>query len=98
MGVKAIVTASALAIGFGALWATPGLSGEPSTAATAETPPKAAANDRSRRVCRNLIRSGSRLSTRYCHTRTEWEESAEGARRLVQEGQTEGSSRDPPRK
>jgi hypothetical protein len=45
-------------------------------------------------VCRNVVRSGTRLSTRYCHTQTQWDEAAETARRLVQEGQTEGSSRD----
>jgi hypothetical protein len=93
MGMKAIVAASALAMGFGALWATPGLTGEPA-AATAEAQPKAAGNDTSRRICRNLVRSGTRLSTRFCRTQREWDESAEGARRLVQEGQADGSSRD----
>ena len=69
MGVKPIVTASALAIGFGALWATPAFTGGSVAAAAAEGQPKAAPNDTSRRVCRNLIRSGTRLSTRYCRTR-----------------------------
>jgi hypothetical protein len=91
MSMKSMATASALAIGFGALWATPAPTSEP---AAAVAQPKAAGNDTSRRICRNLVRSGTRLSTRFCRTQREWDESAEGARRLLQEGQTEGSSRD----
>lgn len=94
MGVKPIVTASALAIGFGALWATPALTSGSAATAAAETQPKAAANDPSRRVCRNLIRSGTRLSTRYCRTQAEWDEAGEASRRFLQEGQVEGASRD----
>jgi len=94
MGVKPIVTAGALAIGFGALWATPALTGGSAAAAAAETQPRAAANDPSRRVCRNVVRSGTRLASRYCRTQAEWDEAGESARRLVQEGQNEGSSRD----
>jgi hypothetical protein len=92
MGMKSIVTASALATGLGVLWAPPAIAGEPSAAAPAEAQPRA--NDTSRRVCRNLIRSGTRLSTRYCRTQAEWDEAGEGARRFLQEGQNEGSSRD----
>jgi hypothetical protein len=94
MGVKSIMAASALAMGFGALWASPGITSEPAAAAATAPQPKAAANDRSRRVCRNLVRSGTRLSTRYCHTQQEWDEAGEGSRRFLQEGQVEGSSRD----
>ncbi|HVQ07413.1 MAG TPA: hypothetical protein VMS43_03155 [Allosphingosinicella sp.] len=92
MGVKSIVAACALAMGFGALWASPGVAGEP--AATEAQP--AAQGDRSRRVCRNLVRSGTRLSTRYCRTQQEWDEAGDGSRRLLQEGQVEGQSRDGP--
>jgi hypothetical protein len=94
MNVKAIVAASALATGFGALWASPGIAGEPAAAAATEGQPQAARNDRSRRVCRNLVRSGTRLSTRYCRTQAEWDEAGDGSRRLLQEGQVEGQSRD----
>jgi hypothetical protein len=92
MGVKPIVTAAALAIGFGALWAAPGVTGEP--IAAAGTQPKAAAAAPGRRICRNVMRSGTRLTSRYCHTQTEWDEAGEGARRLVQDGQDGGNSRD----
>ena len=93
MGVKPIVAASALALGFGAMWASPALTSA-SMAAAGEEQPKAARNDPGRRVCRNLIRSGTRLSTRYCRTQAEWDEAGEGSRRFLQEGQNEGSSRD----
>jgi hypothetical protein len=93
MAMKPIVAASVLAIGFGALWAAPALAGEPSAAA-AEAQPGAARNDGSRRICRNVVRSGTRLSTRFCHTQAEWDAAGEGARRFLQDGQTEGSSRD----
>ncbi len=96
MGVKSIVAASALAIGFGTLWASPGIASEPAAAAATEAQPRAAAGDRSRRVCRNLVRSGTRLSTRYCRTQQEWDEAEDGSRRLLQEGQVEGQSRDGP--
>lgn len=92
MAMKPMVAASALAMGFGALWASPGLTGGSAPAATAESQPKA--NETSRRVCRNLVRSGTRLSTRYCRTQAEWDAAGEGARRFLQEGQEEGSFRD----
>jgi hypothetical protein len=93
MDVKPVLAASALAIGFGALWASPALTSG-TAAAAAEEQPKAARSDPGRRVCRNLIRSGTRLSTRYCRTQAEWDEAGEGSRRFLQEGQNEGSSRD----
>jgi hypothetical protein len=94
MGVKPIVAASALAIGFGALWATPALTSGSAAIAAAETQPKAARNDPNRRVCRNLMRSGTRFTTRYCRTQAEWDEAGEASRRFLQEGQNEGSSHD----
>jgi hypothetical protein len=94
MGVKSIAAAAALVMGWGALWAAPALTGGSEPEAEARTQPKAKGPDTSRRICRNLVRTGSRFTRRYCHTPTQWEESAEAARRLLQEGQTEGSSRD----
>jgi hypothetical protein len=92
MGVKPIVAACALAVGFGALWATPALTGGSAATAADETPK--ARNDPNRRVCRNLMRSGTRFTTRYCRTQAEWDQAGESARRLVQDGQNEGNSRD----
>jgi hypothetical protein len=93
MGLKQIVTASVLAMSFGLLSANAASAGtsEPAAAAAQARP---AANDRSRRVCRNLVRSGSRFPTRYCHTQAEWDEAAEAARRNQEGSQQEISPRD----
>jgi len=71
MGVKSIVRASALAIGFGALLA--GTIPAVETAAMAK--PKSASDDTSRRVCRILTPTGSRMTKRICKTQAEWERS-----------------------
>ena len=81
MRVQPIVTACVLAIGFAALGAGPVLAGDTGSAAGAatEAKPKAAKKDPSRRVCRNIIPSGSRLSIRDCRTQADWDRSAEKA-------------------
>ena len=43
---------------------------------------KSAAGDPSRRVCRTVVPSGSRLTSRVCRTQAEWDE----ARTKTQEG------------
>lgn len=69
MSVKPIVTACALAM---ALVLTSGVS---VPAATAQEQGKTTVqNDRSRRVCRTEVPSGSRLARRTCRTQAEWEE------------------------
>ena len=69
MSVKPIVTACALAM---ALVLTGGVS---APAATAQEQGKTTAqNDRSRRVCRTEVPSGSRLPRRTCRTQQEWDE------------------------
>jgi hypothetical protein len=71
MSVKPIVTACALAM---ALVLTSGVT---VTAATAQEQGKTTTtqNDRSRRVCRTEVPSGSRLARRTCRTQAEWDES-----------------------
>jgi hypothetical protein len=86
MSIKPIATASALAIGFGVLWAAPSLTAESAPAAAQEAQPKTSQADASRRICRNLVLSGSRLSRRSCRTARAWEEDAEAARRLQADG------------
>lgn len=75
MGVARIITIAALAIGLGAMGAR--------SAASANGPGaskgKKAKEDPSKRVCRNLILSGSRLSTRVCRTQQQWDESRDKA-------------------
>ncbi|HEX6375386.1 MAG TPA: hypothetical protein VFZ91_06665 [Allosphingosinicella sp.] len=65
-----------MALAIGALCAGTALAGEP---AAAETQAKAGKNDGSKRVCRNLTPSGTRLTVRMCRTRAEWEASQDRA-------------------
>lgn len=82
MGTKPIVRACALAMGFGALLVGTALvaaTGASSAAADVQAEPKATAKDTSRRICRNLTPSGSRLNRRVCRRQAEWDESADAA-------------------
>lgn len=90
MSVKSFAAASALAVACGALWAAPASTQD--TSAEAQT--KSAHPDTSRRVCRNVVLSGTRLSRRSCRTVTSWDEDAEAARRAHEDGNRDGSSRD----
>jgi hypothetical protein len=78
MGVKQVAKMSALTIGLGALLAGTALAGATgelaADAAAAQEDGTSAKQDRSRRVCRNLVPSGSRLSQRVCRTQAEWDE------------------------
>ncbi len=94
MGVKPIVTASALTIGFGMLWAAPALTADSAPAAAQQAQPKTSQADTSRRICRNVVLSGTRLSRRSCRTARAWEEDAEAARRLQSDNAYDGQYRD----
>jgi hypothetical protein len=67
MGATRIVTIAALAMGLGALWTAPAVAGD------GAKKPKLAKDDPSRRVCRNLMPSGTRLTSRVCRTQAEWD-------------------------
>lgn len=94
MGVKPIVTASALAIGFGMLWAAPAWTADSAQAAAQEAQSRTSQADTSRRICRNVVLSGTRLSRRSCRTARAWEEDAEAARRLQSDNAYDGQYRD----
>lgn len=79
MGTKMIAAAAALAISFGPM-AGPAFAADKSATPEAGAK-KAAKDDPSRRVCRNLTISGSRLTTRFCQTQAEWDRQAEQAMR-----------------
>lgn len=74
MGAKTASKASALVMGFGLLWASAALPAEAGGSA-AEAYKGKAKDDPSKRVCRNITPSGSRLTTRICRTKAEWERS-----------------------
>jgi hypothetical protein len=94
MGVKPIATGSVLAVGLGLVWASPAVAADPQTGTPAEAQPRSAQPDSSRRVCRNVSLSGTRLTRRSCRTQTAWEEDAESARRAHADGNLIGSSQD----
>ncbi len=89
MVAKPILTA--LALGFGALLVGTALAGATggSAAAAAQGEPKTTQEDGSRRVCRDVTPSGSRLIRRICRTKAEWDRSADRTRTGVFETQTE---------
>lgn len=64
MSGKRTMMAAALAIGLVSLTTGPALAGKG---------PKLAKDDPSRRVCRNLTPVGTRLTTRVCRTKAEWD-------------------------
>ena len=66
MGLTRIVTIAALAMCLGSLGTAP------AAADDGAKEPKLAKDDPSRRVCKNVVRVGTRLSTRICRTQGEW--------------------------
>jgi hypothetical protein len=92
MSGKSIVAAAALAVGIaafatGSAVAADGASGTASGGKNAKTDP-------SRRICRNIVLSGSRMSTRYCRTKAEWDRAGDKSRDFLLDGQINNSSRD----
>lgn len=69
MGAKRIVTASAVAMALGAMCVGAVMPG-----GVIAKEGKTAKDDKSRRICRNVVPSGSRLSTRICRTKAQWDE------------------------
>lgn len=63
------------------------------TQATAVQKAPSTKKDSSRRVCRSIVLSGTRMASRYCRTREEWDFDAERARRSLEKGQ-ENARRD----
>jgi hypothetical protein len=68
MGGMRILTVAALAIGLGALGSGPALAADDGA-----SKPKKAKDDTSRRVCRSVVPTGSRMSGRICRTQAEWD-------------------------
>jgi hypothetical protein len=84
MGATRIVTIAALAMGLGALSTAPAVAGN------GAKKPKLAEDDPSRRVCKNVVRVGTRLSTRICRTQGEWARSMD----KVQDGHLQSLLKD----
>jgi hypothetical protein len=80
MGAKRMV---AMALGLGALMASGALAG---------TGSQGSDNDGSKRVCRNITPSGSRLTTRICRTKAEWDAIRDKTQQGMLEQQVERQS------
>ena len=93
MGAGLKRAAIALAIGIGVLG-----TGQAFAAAadgtSASTPAEAAKKDPSKRVCRNLTLTGSRMTTRHCRSQADWDRDQKKAQDWVQDGQLNGARRD----
>lgn len=57
-------------------------------------PKPGSAADPSKKVCRNIVLTGTRMSKRFCRTQAEWDQSASKAQDYLRDGQTEGYRRD----
>ena len=79
MVLKSVLTASVVALAIGAASSAAYGAGDPPAATPAETQTKTSEPDRSRRVCRNLTPSGSRMTRRTCRTQAVWNASMDRA-------------------
>lgn len=79
MRAGSIVMAAILVMGSGALSAGTALAGG-SAGSTDSAGAEGKAKDPSRRVCRSLLPTGSRLPQRTCRTQAEWDRIEEQAR------------------
>ena len=86
MAAKLNLTLPALALGV--LMLTGGATG----AQAAEDSAKA--EDTSKRVCRNIRPTGSRMTTRVCKTADQWQRDTDKTQKMVMEGNLNGSRRD----
>ena len=68
MGVKSIAKTSALTLLFAEMGT--GLAGSPASAET-----KTDKDDTSKRICKIITPTGSRMTTRICRTQAEWDRS-----------------------
>jgi hypothetical protein len=84
MAAGQIITIAALATGLGIPGAAPARADAP--AGTSQ--PKKAKLDTSRRICRNLVPTGSRMSGRICRTQAEWDKSMDKSQQGLLRHQT----------
>lgn len=95
MGTGRISIAFAAALGVAAFGTGAAIAaGGPETAGSSEAQPLKSKNDTSKRICRNIVQSGTRMSTRYCRTQAEWDRAAEKNQEFLLQGQMNGQHRD----
>lgn len=88
-----MASALVLAAAIGLLAGAPAQAAQDGDPATTPTAPEVKP-DKSKKVCRTIVRSGTRFSTRVCRSQADWDKDAENMRRYVEDGQTYGYRRD----
>jgi hypothetical protein len=84
MGIRGVAAGTVLTMALSLLCAGTALAGQ-------SGPTKAAADaEGSKRICKNLTTTGSRLSHRICKRKSEWDLEAERARRHLLDLQAKG--------
>lgn len=82
----ALVIALAIGLGGGAIG--PAAHAEDTTATEAKKP------DKSKKLCRTIVTTGTRFSQRHCRSKEDWDKDAETSARYLEESQTYGYARD----
>jgi hypothetical protein len=71
MGASQTMTIAALAMALGAIAAGPAFADD----APGTSQPRKAKSDTARKICRVMIPTGSRMTSRICRTQAEWDKS-----------------------
>src|SRR5262245_21099911 len=80
--------AVALAIGLGGGAIAPAAYAQDTASAQAQKP------DKSKKICRTIVKTGTRFGERHCRSKEDWDKDAEASARYLEEGQTYGYARD----
>ena len=65
-----------------------------SSALAQDTSTTTAKPDKSKKICRTIVTTGTRFSTRHCRSKEDWDKDAETSRRYLEESQNYGYARD----
>jgi hypothetical protein len=79
-----MITVAALAMGLGLAGASPGLADD----AAGLSQPDKAKTDTSRKICRMVVPTGSRMTNRICRTQAEWDKAMDKTQQGVLRHQT----------
>lgn len=84
--VTALAMALVMGLGVGAI-APAARAGEPSSN-------DASKPDKSKKICRTIVKTGTRFGERHCRSKEDWDKDAETNARYLEESQTYGYARD----
>lgn len=90
MGMTLRALGIALAVGLTST-AVAGYAKEPAPAPGSEATAKP---DKSKKVCRTIVKTGTRFGERHCRSIGDWDKDAENASRYLEDSQMYGYSRD----